>query len=442
MTLLRTTGDSLGRMNWRLYVALLLTAAFPTIYTTVRIYFLGDLPVEWGVNIASQLAWVNLGLEVIQEAIILPLFYLLGKTLTDRAATINKLRTGLTLTAGVYAFLALVIILFAEPLVRAMAQDPAAIPATVQYIRLEMVASIITNPVRFLIIFFILMDWRRVIYTILAIQVVASIAMDSLLLSQLDFSFHVGVDGIAYSNMVAGVATLAYSLSVVRRRFGISHGDLSNRADYGWMREWYHVGKWSGVDSFIRNAFYLVFIIRMMNVLAEQGTYWVANGFIWAWLLLPYFPLADLLKQDTAQGPRMDHKAKTYGYFAAALAIAAVWLLSIPLWFPFFEHVFNVPHPDEIQYLVLILVPFYILFMINTLMDGVLYGKGKTGYLALQSFITNVSVYGIAYLLFLQGIFTPSLTGIALLFGIGIAVDTIVTYAVYIHYLRRVEYRI
>ena len=47
------TKVSFLRINWRLYLALLITAALPTIYTTVRIYFLGDLPTEWGVNIAS-----------------------------------------------------------------------------------------------------------------------------------------------------------------------------------------------------------------------------------------------------------------------------------------------------------------------------------------------------------------------------------------------------
>lgn len=28
-------------------------------------------------------------------------------------------------------------------------------------------------------------------------------------------------------------------------------------------------------------------ISRMVNVVGEQGTYWVANNFIWSWLLLP-----------------------------------------------------------------------------------------------------------------------------------------------------------
>lgn len=30
----------------------------------------------------------------------------------------------------------------------------------------------------------------------------------------------------------------------------------------------------------------------------EQGTYWVANSFIWGWLLLPVNQLGELIKQE------------------------------------------------------------------------------------------------------------------------------------------------
>jgi hypothetical protein len=433
--------SSFQRINWRLYVALLVTAAFPTVYTTTRIYFLGDLPVEWGVNIASQLAWVNLGLEVVQEAIILPLFYVLGKSLLDRDASLNKLKTGLTVTFGIYAFFTGLIALFAEPLVRAMAQSPEQIPATVDYIRLEMIAATLLNAVRFLTIFFVLQDWRRVIYGVLGIQVLVSVTMDALLLSQFDFSLQIGVNGIAYSNMVASVATLAYALWVVKRRYRVTRADINARPDFAWMREWFHVGKWSGVDSLIRNAFFLVFIIRMINVVEEQGTFWVANGFIWGWLLLPFLPLADLIKQDTAQGQRLPHWDKMLGYFATCILIAGAWLVLSPGYGWFFERILNTD-PAPHVYLVLLSLPFYILFMINTSMDSVLYGHGKTGYLAMQSLITNVSVYGTAYVLYLQGMVEPTLSGIAILFGTGIAVDTFVTWWLYHRHLRQAGYAI
>ena len=70
---------ALKTVNYRLWLAILATMLLPTVYQTVRIYFLGDLPSDSGINIASQLQWVNLFYEVVQEALILPLFFLLGK---------------------------------------------------------------------------------------------------------------------------------------------------------------------------------------------------------------------------------------------------------------------------------------------------------------------------------------------------------------------------
>ena len=134
-------GKSLDRFNWKLYAALLLTAVLPTIYTTVRINYLGDLPGDWGFNIASQLAWVNLMLEVVQEALILPLFYCIGITIANRDETINRVRTGMTVTLGLYLAFTVAILLFATQLTEWMAQNPDTIDATAEYIRLEMIGT-------------------------------------------------------------------------------------------------------------------------------------------------------------------------------------------------------------------------------------------------------------------------------------------------------------
>lgn len=393
-------------------------------------------------NVTSQLAWVNLGLEVVQEGLILPLFFLLGSTLADRERTVNKVKTGLLTTFGVFALVSLLVAAFARPLVVAMAQSPAAIPATVSYIRWEMVATPLLALVRFLFILFVMLDWRRHLYGMLAVQMVATVTLDAFLLSRLSFSLDVGVNGIAYSNIVASGATLAYALVVFARRYALRAGDVRRRPDFGWLRTWWAVGRWAGLDSFIRNAFYLVFIVRMMNVVQEQGTYWLANGFVWTWLLLPLLPLAETLRRDVAANPPLDHKEKTLAPFSLGALLVLAWLLTVPLWDAFLAGVLNVPEPAKVKGLVLLLVPFYALFVFNTLADSVLYGKGKTSLLALQSLVTNVSVYGVAFALFAAGWFTPTLLGIALLFGIGIAVDTLVTFALYARYLRSVDHRL
>lgn len=82
---------ALKTVNYKLWLAILATMLLPTTYQTIRIYFLGDLPNDWGINIASQLSWVNLLYEVIQEALILPLFFLLGKSLHKKTSLQTRL---------------------------------------------------------------------------------------------------------------------------------------------------------------------------------------------------------------------------------------------------------------------------------------------------------------------------------------------------------------
>jgi hypothetical protein len=67
-----------SRIDYRLLGVLIAMGLLPTIYITVRIYFLRDLPVDWGYNIASQLTWLSIMYEVVHESLMLPMFFLIG----------------------------------------------------------------------------------------------------------------------------------------------------------------------------------------------------------------------------------------------------------------------------------------------------------------------------------------------------------------------------
>ena len=81
--------ESLRRIQWKLFLALLLMGFCPAIYTTVRTYILGTLPGEWSYSIAGQLSWVNLIYEILNEALILPLFFFVGGVVNDRKEFTN-----------------------------------------------------------------------------------------------------------------------------------------------------------------------------------------------------------------------------------------------------------------------------------------------------------------------------------------------------------------
>ena len=100
---------SLNSINYKLIFALFALGFAPTVYTTVRVFFLGSLPGEYSFSIAGQLSWVNLLYEIVNEAIILPLFYLIGKVAIDKKEFTNRVKTGMLMTLGIYLILAAVI---------------------------------------------------------------------------------------------------------------------------------------------------------------------------------------------------------------------------------------------------------------------------------------------------------------------------------------------
>lgn len=78
---------------------------------------------------------------------------------------------------------------------------------------------------------------------------------------------------------------------------------------------------------------------------------------------------------------------------------------------------------------------------IQNVFDSTFYGLGKTNYMLFESLMTNTIYYGTAYILYLLGIWTPSLLGIALLFGIGNAFDSIVSMMAYVYLLKKEKIR-
>jgi len=428
--------ESLRKINYRLYFAILVTMLLPTIYQTVRIYFLGNMPSDWGINIASQLSWIELVYEVIQEALILPLFFILGKSLNNEAELENKIRSGLLLTGIIYSFLSIIIFIFANQFVIAMAQNKELVDQTVFYIRLETIAGVFSTLTRFLMLVFISMSKDRYMYILLLLQMVLSIIFDTFLISNLSISLKVGVNGIAISNIIVNIILIIVGITLLKK----TNIHIFNRKkmSFSWAKEWYKVGKFSGLESFVRNLAFMIMIIRMVNVISEQGSYWVANNFIWNWLLLPSLALADLMKKEIAEN-KENIKNNTLGYVILSTIFVALWLITIPLWKPFIQYVMNVSEFETVYYLALIQTVFYIVFIYNNICDSTFYGLGKTDYMLYQSLIVNIIYYGVAFVLYIYGIFVPTLFSISMLFGFGMVMDLIPTLILYFIMLKKLN---
>ena len=430
----KTIWKSLKTFNWRLWLVLAATLLIPALYQTLRIFFLGDMPGDWGVNIASQLSWVNLLYEIIEEAFILPLFFLLGKSLGSKEELENKTRTGLLISGGAYLLLSILIITFARPLCTWMASDPSTMDATVIYIRLESVSSTIRILSKFITVLLVTMSKDKYMYIILGIQTTLTMLLDSFLISKLPFSANIGVNGIAISNIIVSVVSVVVAILFLCKEN--IHLFRRKKLEFKWLKEYGKIGLFSGLESFVRNIAFMLMVSRLVNVISEQGTYWVANNFIWTWLLLPATALYDVIKKETAED-KENIKTKTLGYIVVSTLFSVLWFATIPLWKPFLQYVMNSDAYETIFYVVLIQSGFYVAYIFNCICDGTIYGRGKTIYMLIESIFTNGLFYVTMFILWKTGAWVPTLTGIALMFGIGTAIDLIPTFGCYLYLLKQ-----
>ena len=425
---------SLSKINYKLFLALLVLGLCPTVYTTLRVFFLGELPGEYSFSIAGQLSWVNLLYEILSEAIVLPLFFFIGKVLTDKKEFANRMRTGLLVSVGAYMVLSFLIIALAKPLLTLMATDTSILDASATYIRIESVASIFSLAFNFIMVGMVTLGKEKYVYILTAVKLVLCLLVDTFMVSTLPVSLNLGVNGIAFSNIIVNVLLVTTAIILLHKE-GITLFK-KEKLSFGWMKEFAKVGGISGLESFVRNIAYMLMISRMVNMVGEQGTYWVANNFIWGWLLLPILQLGELIKRETATDENAV-KNNSLGYFIITAVVCALWCITIPLWKPFMTHVLNFSDVDKLFELVMVLLGFYMLYAFQNVFDSTFYGLGKTNYMLFESVVTNTLYYGTAFILYLCGVWQPTLIGIALLFGIGNAFDAIVSLVAYMFLLKK-----
>ena len=356
------------------------------------------------------------------------------KAINNKNDYTNRIKTGLIISFSVYAVCSIFIIGFTNPLLSIMATSKDIISESVIYIRIESIANIFILLSNFILICLITLGKSRYVYILTAAKLILSIVFDTFLVSTLNISANLGVNGIGYSNIIVNIILFAVSVVLLSKEgYKIFNKE---KLSFTWAKEFIKIGSISGLESFVRNIAYMLMISRMVNMVNEQGTYWVANSFIWGWLLLPINQLGELIKQEVSTDEKAI-KNNTLGYFAVTAIVCLVWFITIPGWKGFMANVLQFSDVDKLYNLVTLLLGFYVLYAIQNVFDCQFYGLGKTNYMLFESIVTNSIYYGIAFALYLAGKWTPTLVSIALLFGVGNAFDSIVSGGAFAYLLKK-----
>ena len=429
--------NSLKQINFRLFIVLMIQALMPSIYSTFRIYLLDSYPSASGINIASQQMWLGIIYEVFEEAIIAPLFFFFGKikdkdSFEEKYIFINKVRSSILIITFIYIIMAFIINVFAGNLVTVMKQQTELYAQTTTYIRLESLANIAVVLFHLVIIVHTALENYKSIFVITTIKMFLTIVLDILFVSQYPISLNFGVNGIAYNNIISNLISVIIAL-ILLSKCGYNIFDKI-KVQFLWNKKVSSLNVVSGLESFYRNLIYSIVLVRMINIVGEQGNYWVANSFYWAWLLIPINQIGTLIRTDLSK----DHNRSLKPYVLLTTICVLIWIALIPTYKYFMKYIMNAQNLESVISLIMILFPFYIFYAYYNIISNLLYAIGQIKYMLFQSFIVN-TFFNIPYfILYLKGAYEITLLNITLRFGLAILISTVIIYIIYFTKIRKI----
>ncbi len=420
--------------DWRLFLFIFLFLGLPNVYQLYRVYLIGNvIPDPGSLAIVSQWQFLGLVIEVFQEGTVLAIFFFLGSQLKGSTAVqFDRIKSVLAFIFSASLVFSLVVFLFRDAFITIIGTSPGIQDQTRDFLGISIFSIPFTLLSAATIVLLEALNKRRLVFIIAVSNVLLLFLFDSWFFGGHSFSLDAGVVGTAWSSLLTSAMLFVLGAVLLFVNMRIPIRSLSVRPSFGDMRQFLRVGLGSGLDSLVRNVFYFFMIIRLINTIGatEIGGYYLAMQIMWSFMLVPVLAFADSAKALVANSSGDLSRMKTLWYASMFITVLfmAGWIVVVPM-FGVIARALSSDN-DTVAYalraLSILFVP-YVLFSFNTVMDAFFYGTGKTMYLAYQSIITNGTVYVVAFVLYITGVWTVTFDSIMVLFSLGPLVDTALT---------------
>lgn len=417
MEKIKSLFTNLKSFRWNMWIALCALSLVPAIYQTIRTALAYVNTSASGIDIIGQMEWYDLIDETLKALLIIPLYSILNRVNKEDNKNFSRFAFIALITVfSLYFIFNIGVFFYGTFLIKAMNPSEVNIVAIKQYLELETIAFMIGIIPTFFNVIFVTINKAKNVYIFLIIQAILGIIGDFILIPNL------GVNGIAINNIitnsilaVAGFITLFLEKQITPSWF--------NKGDFKLIANWCKIGLFSGLQQFIDNIVYALMISRMVNLVAESGNYWVANNFIWGWLLIPISALSEIIKSDCKE----EKNTNRSNYLMIVAFSIISWIITIPLWKPFLRYVERIDNYQDIFSIIIKLWPFYIAYSLCIIPDSIFIGKGKTQYNVINSILVNFAYYGIWFILYITNSIQFNMLTIIMMFGFGMVFHLIIS---------------
>ena len=270
---------------------ILIAWAIPAVYTLANTFFIGRMEME-AIAISEQYENVAVILEILLEMFPLAVLALVARDLTQPDKVDRVVRSALLMQLAITVGFMLLILIGTDSLVQAI-NTPAEIQqGTEAFLRTKALAI----PFEALGILFIIsikaMRKGALAVGIAVAGVVMNVILDVFLISDFSFSLRLGLMGSAWGYVATKVviffvAAVAFYATV--------RAKPQMRFDRKEAKAVFRIGKYTGLESAVRNAGYILGVLIVLNTLgpAEYGGYGVAMAIMWLIFLIPVLALGE-----------------------------------------------------------------------------------------------------------------------------------------------------
>ena len=315
----------------KILLALCLWTLIQSVYLLIRMNIVSVNNVD--INILGQMEWFDLIDEIITTAFITPLYYLL------KNQDPKKNGFSFLLSFGVYFGFTVIISLYIGNISAFMNAEYAK-----EYLLMQSVSMLIAFIGVFVNLLFIIYDQYRFIVLLTVIKLFLMSLFDYLLIP-------VYKDlGASYSEIIVNTFIAILSIILILKKKYISFAVC----DKDFLCLWAKIGAFSGLQIFIDNFIYALIVCRMVNAVSESGNYWIANNFIWGWLLVPITCMVQIVQKNTLENLTFRNVWKY------VCMIVSVWAVTVPFWRFFIHSIMGINNDKDILKILYILVPYYV----------------------------------------------------------------------------------
>jgi len=395
------------------FMGLILIAwVIPAIYTLANTFFIGRMEME-AIAISEQYETVAVTLEVLLEMFPLAVLALVARDLAQPDKVVRVVRSAVLMQLAITLAFLVAILVGVGYFVGAINTPPEIRQRTEAFLATKSLAI----PFEALGLLFIIsikaMRKGALAVGIAAFGVVMNFILDAFLISDFAFSLRLGLIGSAWGYVATKVAVCSVGASAFYMTVRTKPEARLDREEAGAI---VRIGKYTGLESAVRNAGYVLGVLIVLNTLgpAEYGGYGVAMAIMWLIFLIPVLALGEATNVAIGNeyGKRSLRGIKDVQFVSLLLAgsyMVVVMLLGILVWEPL-SWFFN-KNPAIVAYSTstfrFLAVP-YIFFALGNVLRSLFIGTGKTFYFLIPSTVVNLGLYIPLGILVKAGAFAPS----------------------------------